>query len=134
MRVLHVCRGIPQAADHHASNHLQDAVKFHIDHRQNPFFERALFSDLEFLQFEQTLLLALEVAEGPVNVQLQHINSKIDANQTVMRNLLINNGNRATSAVENDITGLRNDIQMLKQACSVFASGSSAAAEPLPTQ
>lgn len=56
----------------------------------------------------------------------------MDANQRILSSLISNNSygpTNATVGIKDDILGLRQDMQMLRQACSLFANGASVASQ-----
>ncbi|ORE01009.1 hypothetical protein BCV72DRAFT_246253 [Rhizopus microsporus var. microsporus] len=110
---------------------------FCVEHHENPFFNNVLFSDSEFLAFEANLLPTVQAAQELADTQvdralplasnhLQMLSAKMDANQHTLSSLISNNSQgqtEATVGIKGDILGLRQDMQMLKQACSLFANG-----------
>ncbi|CAO3677880.1 unnamed protein product [Rhizopus microsporus] len=116
---------------------LQDAVMFRVENLENSLFNNVLFSDLEFLAFEVNLLSTVQAAQEPADIQvrralplvgdhLQMLSAKMDANQRIQPSLISNNSHSPTDAtvgIKDDIFGLRQDMQMLRQTCSLFTNG-----------
>ncbi|ORE17408.1 hypothetical protein BCV71DRAFT_264794 [Rhizopus microsporus] len=75
------------------------------------------------LTFEANLLSTVQAAQAPADTQVRR------AIPLVNDHFLISNNSHgpteATVGIKDDTLGLRQDMQMLKQACSLFANGTS---------
>ena len=122
---------------------LQDSVLHRVDRPNHPFFRHSLFSDPEYVTFEQQLLSAINVAEEPQDLlvrralpivaeQLQNLSNKIDSNQAIIRNMIIQQ--QATTSfesaqvarVQQDVMAVRSHLEHLKSACAYFVNPDSA--------
>jgi hypothetical protein len=123
---------------------LQDSVLHRVDHPDHPLFWHDVFSDPEFITFEQQLLSAINTAEEPqdllvrralpvVSEQLQNLSNKIDSNQAIIRSM-ISQQQATTSAdsaqiasVQQDVGVVKNHLEHLKLACAYFVNPHGAA-------
>ena len=115
---------------------LQDVVMFRVDNGSHPFFNHKLFRDPEFLAFERAMLATCQIAQEPADMQLQRampivsqqlqiIGAKMDSNLAILERLLLER--KSHHVMDNNrfvtINDLSQDVKLLRQACSVFASG-----------
>ena len=89
------------------------------------------------MTFEANLLSTVQAAKEPADNQvrralplasdhLQMLSAKMDANQRIQPSLISNNSHGPTDAtvgIKDDILGLRQDMQMLRQTSSLFTNG-----------
>jgi hypothetical protein len=115
---------------------LQDSVMFRVDHGGYLFFNHQLYRDPEFLAFERAMFAACRIAQEladmqlqrampTVSQQLQNIGPKMDSNQTILQRLLLEreSGQVMDNSRFATINDWIQDIHLLPQVCSVFASG-----------
>ncbi|KAL4206323.1 hypothetical protein AB4K20DRAFT_1980690 [Rhizopus microsporus] len=92
--------------------------------------DAVMFRQSRILTFEANLLSTVQAAQAPADTQVRRAIPLISANQHILSSLISNNSHgptEATVGIKDDTLGLRQDMQMLKQACSLFANGTSVA-------